>query len=297
MKPSSSQTFYLKLALYVALVIGFVANIVLLPWPLKLLAQLGLGATFAHGIELEHELIHQKHFGDGWQRWVGSALGLPLLVDFTRYRVTHLHHHRALGTADDEESFAYDFERLATPAEFVQHLSMVGHYRAVVKRMGMALWGDRLALQADMGKAGPSLTSDRLAEILQGYRVFALAIATAVAFSIAFRSTLALQLWIIPLLFANPIHALIELPEHWGCEPDSTDPYVNTRTILPSRFMDWFTNGNCWHVEHHVRPAMPMHALPLLHSGHSAQIKHLNNGYGDFFVQFWTSLRQHGAEA
>lgn len=297
MKPSSStQIFYRKLAVYGALVIGFGTLTVLLPWPLKLLAQLGLGAMFAHGIELEHELIHQRHFGGGWQRWVGTALGLPLLVDFTRYRATHLHHHRALGTPDDEESFAYDFEQLATPAGFVPHLSMVGHYRAVLQRMGMALRGDRPALRADMGKSGGKLTVARLAEIQQGYWVFAGAIVLAVAFSLAFHSTLALQLWTMPLLFASPIHALIELPEHWGCKPDSTDPFVNSRTIQPSRFMDWFTNGNCWHVEHHARPALPMHALPGLHTSHTAQIKHLNYGYGDFLVQFWVALGQQRAE-
>jgi fatty acid desaturase len=299
--PAPARTFYRKLSLYAALLLGFGALTVLLPWPLKLLPQLGLGAMFAHGIELEHELIHQKHFAGPGRRWVGTALGLPLLVDFTRYRVTHSHHHRALGTPDDEESFAYDFERLATPAGLVRHLSMVGHYRAVAQRMGMALRGDRTALQQDMGKAGRSLTADRLGEIQQGYVVFAAAIALAVTLSLLGQTTLALQLWAIPLLFASPIHALIELPEHWGCQTDTTDVMANTRTILPSRFMDWFTNGNCWHVEHHARPALPMAALPQLHGAHAAQIKYLSYGYGEFYGQFWgqlwAALGQRRAEA
>lgn len=294
---SSAQMFYRKLTLYGALVIGFGSLTVLLPWPLKLLAQLGLGAMFAHGIELEHELIHQRYFAGSWQRWVGTALGLPLLVDFTRYQATHLHHHRALGTADDEESFAYNFEQLATPVGSFLHLSMVSHYWAVLQRMGMALLCDRPALVADMGKTGGKLTAARLKEIQQGYWLFTGAIVLAVALSLTFHSTLALQLWAMPLLFASPIHALIELPEHWGCKPDSTDPFINSRTIQPSRFMDWFTNGNCWHVEHHARPALPMHALSELHRSHAAQIKHINYGYGDFLVQFWVALGQQRSEA
>jgi fatty acid desaturase len=293
---SSNQNFYRKLLLYLALVLGFGALTVLLPWRLKLLPQLGLGAMFAHGVELEHELIHQKHFGGDWRRWVGTALGLPMLVEFTRYRVTHSHHHRALGTPDDEESFAYDFEQLTTPSGLALHLSMVGHYWAVVKRIGMALRCDRATLQSDMGKAGRSLTPNRLSEIRQGYLIFAGAIALAATLSLICQTTLALQLWAIPLLFANPIHALVELPEHWGCQTDTTDPFVNTRTILPSRFMDWFTNGNCWHVEHHANPAMPMQALPQLHSGHADQIKYLFYGYGEFYAQFWTALWQRQSE-
>lgn len=293
----SAQNFYQKLLLYVALVLAFGALTVLLPWPAKLLPQLFLGAMFAHGIELEHELIHQKHFGGGWRRWVGTALGLLMLVDFTRYRVTHSHHHRALGTTDDEESFAYDFEQLATPAGLALHLSMVGHYRAVFQRIGMAVRGDRTALQTDMGKAGRSLTAARLAEIHQGYWLFAAAIALAVTLSLLFHSTLALQLWAIPLIFASPIHALVELPEHWGCQTDVTDTFVNTRTILPSALMGWFTNGNCWHVEHHAKPAMAMQALPQLHSTHAAQIKYLNYGYGEFYRQFWAALWRQRAAA
>ena len=295
--PRSAQNFAQKLSLYVALILTFGTLTVLLPWPLKLLPQLLLGAMFAHGVELEHELIHQNHFGGGWRRWVGTLLGLPMLVDFARYRVTHSHHHRALGTADDEESFAYDFEQLATPAGLALHLSMVGHYRAVLKRMGLALRCDRTALQTDMGKAGRSLTSARLAEIHQGYLVLAAAIALAVGLSIGFQTTLALQLWAVPLLFASPIHALVELPEHWGCQTHSTDTLVNTRTILPSPLMDWFTNGNCWHVEHHAKPAMPMHQLPQLHSTHATQIKYLNYGYGEFYRQFWAALWQPSGEA
>lgn len=294
---SSAQNFYWKLSLYVVFVLGFGSLIVLLPWPLKVFPQLALGAMFAHGVELEHELIHQKHFGGGWRRWVGTVLGLPMLVDFTRYRVTHSHHHRSLGTPDDEESFAYDFEQLATPAGLALHLSMVGHYWAVVKRIGMALRGDRTSLQCDMGKAGRSLKPNRLSEIRQGYLIFAGAIALAATLSLMFHSTLALQLWAIPLLFASPIHALIELPEHWGCQIDTTDPFANTRTIQPSRFMDWFTNGNCWHVEHHAKPALPMHALPHLHRSHAAQIKHLLYGYGEFYTQFWMALWQRRSEA
>ncbi len=287
---SPAWNFPQKLLLYAVLVLGFAAVTVVLPWPYKLMPQLLLGAMFAHGVELEHELIHQKHFSGRWRRLVGTALGLPMLVDFTRYRVTHSHHHRALGTPEDEESFAYNFDQLATPLGLLTHLSMLGHYRSVLKRIGMAMRGDRAALQADMGKAGRHLSAQRLSGIHQGYLIFAGAIGLAVGFSVVGQTTLFLQLWAIPLLLASPIHALIELPEHWGCQPNTTAITVNTRTILPSRFMDWFTNGNCWHVEHHTKPAMPMQQLPILHHSLAPSIKYLNHGYREFYQEFLAAL-------
>ena len=87
-----------KLILYSVISISSIAAIIVLPWPLKLLPQLVLGAMFAHGVELEHEMIHQRHFGSRWGDAIGYILGFPMLVEFSRYRVTHCYHHRDVGT-------------------------------------------------------------------------------------------------------------------------------------------------------------------------------------------------------
>lgn len=279
-----------KLAIYGAIAAIALTGILLAPWPWKLLPQLVLGAMFAHGVELEHEMIHQRHFGKRWGDAIGFLLGLPMLVEFTRYRITHSYHHRAVGTPDDEESFAYNFAQLGAPLSFALHLSMVSHYRNVLNNLGHAILGNTTAIRQGMGNAGKTAPPAAVQRILRGYRVMALVILAAIALSLALHTTLFVQVWLLPLLFAGPIHALIELPEHWGCHTDSPDMMVNTRTIRPSRLADWFTNGNCWHVEHHYKPAMPMADLPQLHDQIAPQIKFLNCGYGEFYRAFWMAL-------
>jgi len=281
-----------KLALYGTLITASATCTLIAPWPLKLLPQFILGAMFAHGVELEHEMIHQRHFNKPWGDAIGFLLGLPMLVEFTHYRITHSYHHRAVGTPDDEESFSYDFGQLGAPLSFALHLSMVSHYSHVLKNFGHAVLEDTAAICRRMGNAGKTVPPAALQLITRGYRVMVLVVLGAVALSFALHTTMVVQLWLIPLLFANPIHALVELPEHWGCHTASTDMMVNTRTIRPSRFADWFTNGNCWHVEHHYKPAIPMADLPQLHDQIAPNIQFLTGGYGQFYREFFTALFQ-----
>jgi fatty acid desaturase len=284
------RQFVQKLGLYVGLMVGFSAMILAVPWGLKPLPAALLGAMFAHGVELAHELIHQKHFDGNWQRGLGWLLGLPMLVEFSRYTVTHSHHHRRVGTAEDQESFGYDFEQLNQPLGFALHLSMLRHYQTALQNIGWALSGQSSQLQQELGQAGKTLPAKALGRIVHGYCGFGVALLAVVGLSLGLQTTVGLQLWLLPLIFAGPIHALVELPEHWGCTLNTPDCLHNTRTIVPSPFTQWFTNGNCWHVEHHHNPGVPIGQLGALHPQLHPQIRFLNQGYSSFYREFWQSL-------
>ena len=67
--------------------------------------------------------------------------------------------------------------------------------------------------------------------------------------------------WLLPIM---------GLPQHAGLAEDVLDHRLNSRTILlplPLRFIYWNMN---YHVEHHMFPMVPYHALPALHEA----IKH-----------------------
>jgi fatty acid desaturase len=58
---------------------------------------------------------------------------------------------------------------------------------------------------------------------------------------------------------------MIGLPQHAGLAEDVLDHRLNSRTILlpaPVRFIYWNMN---YHVEHHMFPMVPYHALPRMH--------------------------------
>ena len=54
-----------------------------------------LGLGIAHGVELCHQALHNTGFtNSSLNEIIGVALGLPLLVSFYEYRISHLAHHK-----------------------------------------------------------------------------------------------------------------------------------------------------------------------------------------------------------
>jgi fatty acid desaturase len=69
----------------------------------------------------------------------------------------------------------------------------------------------------------------------------------------------------LPRLYGAWHHVLTGLTQHIGLAEDVLDHRLNCRTVLMnpfSRFVYWNMN---YHVEHHMFPLVPYHALPALH--------------------------------
>ncbi|UXN69776.1 fatty acid desaturase family protein [Devosia neptuniae] len=118
-------------------------------------------------------------------------------------------------------------------------------------------------------------------------------------------ATLALSLWMgsilplmligLPRLYGAWHHVLTGLLQHGGLADNVTDHRLNSRSVLMnpvSRFIYWNMN---YHVEHHMFPMIPYHALPQLHE----LIKHdlptpnksIIDGYREMVPAFLRQLR------
>lgn len=273
--------FLLRTLIFVGLIAGFIAMIVLTDGILPWIAMVGLGLMYAHGVELQHQALHNSAFPSKfWNRAVGFFMGLPLLVSFSDYQYSHLRHHRLLGTGDDREFFNYGYNHLTSLKPLLMHLFMVRHYLDVTGFIGNAL----------LGRVKPDTKRENAEKIRTEYQLMGFFIALAVVVSIVFKTTLLLKIWFLPLLVGIPTHALIELPEHWGRNHDTLDVRENTRTIRTSWFGTWFTNGNNYHIEHHWLPAVPNDRLPHIHNQISSNIE--IDTYPKFFKRFLTELYQ-----
>jgi fatty acid desaturase len=74
----------------------------------------------------------------------------------------------------------------------------------------------------------------------------------------------------LPRFYGAWHHVLTGLMQHGGLADNVLDHRMNSRTVYInpiSRFIYWNMN---YHVEHHMFPMVPYHALPKLH----AMIKH-----------------------
>lgn len=123
------------------------------------------------------------------------------------------------------------------------------------------------------------------------FAIYALTIAAALWFG----SFLPLMLIGLPRLYGAWHMVMCGLLQHGGLADNVTDHRLNSRTVYMnplSRFIYWNMN---YHIEHHMFPMVPYHALPKLH----AMIKHdlpepspsILAGYREMIPAFLRQLR------
>ena len=93
--------------------------------------------------------------------------------------------------------------------------------------------------------------------------------------SAIYAATIALALWMgsilplmvigLPRMYGAWHHVMTGLLQHGGLADNVIDHRLNSRTVYMNpiiRFIYWNMN---YHVEHHMFPMVPYHALPRLH--------------------------------
>jgi fatty acid desaturase len=278
------RVFVLKLALAAALwaigaALALSGHVVLV-----VLGVLLLGAVYTHWVELQHQCLHHSAFlRPGLHRLVGFPLGAPMLVNYSHYRVRHLQHHRYLGTDQDTEFFGFDTRQELTPRTLVAGLF---DYVRLVATAGDAWRSWRGTWVYAEGQIAPRVRR----QIIQEYRLMSLLVAAAVVAALLGGGREVLLLWVLPvLLVSTPLHFLVELPEHIGCDNDSLDVLRNTRSITGSRFSEWYTNGNNLHIEHHAAMMVPINQLRGRHGEVRQYAHYVDRSYPDFY---WALARE-----
>ena len=106
--------------------------------------------------------------------------------------------------------------------------------------------------------------------VIRVARIWVLIYAVTVALAVYLGSILPLMLVGLPRLYGAWHHVLTGLLQHGGLADNVIDHRLNSRSVYMnpfSRFVYWNMN---YHVEHHMFPMVPYHALPQLHE----MIKH-----------------------
>lgn len=234
-----------------------------------------LGLGIAHGVELSHQALHNTGFSSSsLNTFFGILMGLPLLVSFHEYRISHLAHHAKVGTKEDTEYFDYGDGRLSLPTIF-STLTMWKHYLKYVRNLLTVLTGGSVS--------GFRKKHQTKLKLFYVYSLLMVSILLLVGGMIG-EITGPVSAWLLAmLLVATPVHALIEFPEHYKCDGDSRDILRNTRSITSNRFLSWFTNYNNFHVEHHMYPAVPLQKAPRVFALLHPQHRHYKTTYLEFY--------------
>ena len=103
-------------------------------------------------------------------------------------------------------------------------------------------------------------------KVCRNARIIVVIYAVVIASAILLHSWIPIFLFILPHFFGTWLMIIQNTPQHAGLAENVLDHRLNCRTVYMnpiSRFIYWNMN---YHVEHHMFPLVPYHALPKLHA-------------------------------
>jgi len=195
---------------------------------------------------LMHEGMHGVLFANRRWNWIASVLlGSTFLMSFSAYRVLHLRHQRYLGDPRDPDDY-HNYSR-SRPIVWCLHF--------VRLTFGPLLYVCLIPVLAL--KHGP-LAQRKL--ICIEYTLLA-SIYSILLRVFSYRDLF--MVWFVPLLLMGALTAIRGFTQHGITE--ASDPYLASRTMLPSPMVAFFLLNENYHLEHHLFPEVPSYHLPELH--------------------------------
>ena len=116
--------------------------------------------------------------------------------------------------------------------------------------------------------------------------------AATTALAVGMGSILPLMVIGLPRLYGAWHHVMTGLLQHGGLADNVIDHRLNSRTVYMnpiSRFIYWNMN---YHVEHHMFPMVPYHALPRLHAAIKDDLPAPNRSISAGFAEMWPALKR-----
>ena len=203
---------------------------------------------------IQHECIHYTPFRS---HWVNEAVYWLMCVMTIREPVlnrwSHAVHHTntKISGADPE----VQVPRPASLAKLAGEFVSLGHLRGNLGAIVAGTFGV-VSKKFVPVEAYPT--------VIRNARRLFLGYVVVVAASVAVGSWLPIMFVFFPRVFGGWFLMLYAVTEHSALPDDVRDHRLNTRTVLMGplqTFLVWNAN---YHVEHHIFPMVPFHALPKL---------------------------------
>jgi fatty acid desaturase len=134
------------------------------------------------------------------------------------------------------------------------------------------------------------------AAVARAARVHLAIYAATIGLAVGTGSILPLMVIGLPRMYGAWHHVMTGLLQHGGLADNVVDHRLNSRTVYMnpvSRFIYWNMN---YHVEHHMFPMVPYHALPRLHEVIKGDLPAPNRSIPEAFAEMWPALRRQLAD-
>lgn len=230
-----------------------------------------------------HECGHGTAFRTRWMNDAVYQIACFMIMrNPVAWRWSHTRHHTdtIIVGADPE------IVLMRPPALARVALNMVGilDVAGAMKHMVMNTFG---ILDEEQKTFIPEMEQHRVFTVARVW--FAIYAATLGA-AVTMGSILPLMLISLPRMYGAWHHVLCGLMQHGGLAEDVLDHRLNSRTVYlnpVSRFIYWNMN---YHVEHHMFPMVPYHALPRLHELIRHDLPAANDGFLDTYREMMPAV-------
>ena len=214
-------------------------------------------AIFMFADFIQHECIHGTPFRSHWLNetvyWVTCFTSIREPV-FNRW--SHAVHHTStkfVGTDPEiQVPRPTNLPRLA--GEFLSLWHIGVHVSAIVKA----------AFGAMSKEAKQLVPGDEFRAVVGNARWFLAGYVAVVAGAIAVESWLPIMFLFFPRVAGAWVVMTYAITEHSALADNVRDHRLNTRTVLMNPILTFLAWNANYHVEHHIFPMVPFHALPKL---------------------------------
>jgi fatty acid desaturase len=128
-------------------------------------------------------------------------------------------------------------------------------------------------------------------------RFYLLTYAAMIAWSVYLRSWLPLLFFPLARLYGGWLHQIFSLTQHAGLAENVRDHRLNTRTVELNPVLRFLYFSMNYHIEHHMFPMVPFHALPRLHERIEPYLPRTYTGLVDAFEEIIPALIRQSKDA
>ena len=235
-------------------------------------------AMFVHGVLLTvpvYSFSHETAHGTAFRTrrlneavlWITSLL---YMEEPLHRRYTHTNHHTFTWHVGKDSQMPFD-----TPMTFGGWLAEVSGFALL--RFHLQVLG-RLAAGRYSGVMKSVTPAGELPRMTRNARIF-LAVYAGIGAAVAAGVTWPLWFLVVPRLLGGPVMLLFTLIQHVEMQEDSPSILDSTRSFRTSHLGSFLYMNMNNHVEHHLYPQVPFHALPKLRDAVADQVPAPDPGF------------------
>ena len=205
-----------------------------------------------------HESSHGTAFRTGWMNDVLYEIASFMVVrESTSWRWSHARHHSDTIVVGRDPEIAVP--RPANLLRVIKAFFALKSAPGELRRMCVHALGRMTEVEKTY------IPEEEFRGIYLRARIYLLIYLSVIGLALHLRSILPLLYVGLPTLYGSWLMVVFGLTQHAGLAEDVLDHRLNCRTVYMNwlfRYLYWNMN---YHVEHHMFPMVPYHALPRLH--------------------------------